>query len=171
MEEIKKDFLITLYEHIAEEVRFSKRQQMMATWYILLLYSAIVFTYERWAFLEDIRVLPSIVSFFLLLTGLFFLYSCQNSQNLNNKRVREVRKKFNLPDNMTGDQWDIISCPHKVTCLYYLYHKICSFGCKEFKLCDNINKGQCENHTDVVTSLYCLIHFLAFIVTLLIIIN
>lgn len=117
-----KDFLITQFQHLAEEVRFSKRQQMMATWYILLLYGVIVHTYESWAFLKYIRVLPIIFSLFLLLMGLLFIRSCKISQEINNKMIEEVRKEFKLCDKMIKNQYAISCCSIKVDSLYYLIH-------------------------------------------------
>lgn len=164
MESIEKDLLITQFKHLAEEVRFSKRQQMMATWYILLIYSAIVHTYKRWAFLKYTWVLPIIISLIFLLIGLYFIRSCKFSQENNNYRIRKVRERFMFCDEMTGDQSDPHTTPGKITCLIHL------IACKEF----------CGKKTgtldipiipDKVTSLYCLIHFFACFITVLIIIN
>ena len=122
MESIKQAFLITLYEHIAEEVRFSKRQQMNATWYALLLYAAIVYTHTDW--FGETKWLPIAFSVLLFFVGFGFMCSCSISQKNNNNRVKHVRRKFNLPEEMTGDKWDIIPCYYKATCLSYFYYNL-----------------------------------------------
>ena len=120
-ESIKKDFLITQYKHLAEEVRFSKRQQMMGTWYVLFFYAAIVNTHKSWPTFEspDTHWTAIIVSIFPLLIGLLFIRSCQKSQHNNNRMVKKVRKEFPLPKNMTEGE---VVCSINISCLYYLIH-------------------------------------------------
>ena len=109
-----KDFLISQYIYLAEEIRFSKRQQIMVTWYILLLFGAIVKTYKSWW--PGTYWTAIIASIILLGIGLAYIYSCNKSQNNNNERIKNVRKKFGLNCEMTEKTY---SDPY---CLYYSIH-------------------------------------------------
>jgi len=124
MEDMEKEFLITYFKHLAEEIRFSKRQQMMATWYLLLLYGVIAKTYKDW--FGFTKWLPIIISILLFGMGYFFICSCKRSQCKNNKWVIDIRKKFKLCDKIIGNQNDIPCRPDMVTFLYYVIH---SFAC------------------------------------------
>lgn len=120
MESKDKDFLINQYRYLAEEIRFSKRQQMMATWYVLLLFGAIVKTYKSW-WLET-HWTAIIASIILLGIGLAFICSCKNSQNNNNERIKKVRKKFDLNCEMTEKNYSETCGLMKIDFLYYLIH-------------------------------------------------
>ena len=89
------DFLITQYNYLAEEIRFSKRQQMMVTWYIILLFGAIVQTYKYWwPGTHWLTIIFSIIiSIFVLVIGLVFMSSCKKSQDNNNKKCFRLNYK------------------------------------------------------------------------------
>ncbi len=122
MESIEKDFLIAQHQYLAKEVRFSKRQQMMATWYVLLLFGAIVRTHEYWFVFRKPLLLPVILSIFLLCIGWIFICTCKNSKENNNGRIKQVREKFGLNCKMTEKKYAIPCCSITVDCLYYIIH-------------------------------------------------
>ena len=121
-QQIEKDFLIAQHQYLAKEIRFSKRQQMMATWYILLLFGAIVKTHEYWFVFHKPRLLPIFFSIFLLCIGWIFICTCKNSQKNNNGRSKEVLEKIALPIGMTKKEYAIPCFSITVNFLYYIIH-------------------------------------------------
>ena len=116
-----KDYLILQYNYLAEEIRFSKRQQMMATWYILLLFGAIVKTYKA-AWWPESYWTALIATLIILGIGVSFISSCNNSQNNNSERITKVREKFGLNCEMTERTYAKPWYHIKIYRLYYLIH-------------------------------------------------
>jgi len=111
--DLAKDYLITQFCHLAEEIRFSKHQQMMATWYIFLLFGAIVHTHRSWW--SEPRYTAIIASLILLITGLAFMYSCNNSQKNSRGRIKKVRDEFSLPCEMTEKKYSDPCCLNELS--------------------------------------------------------
>ena len=134
---IEQDFLIAEYKYLSEEVKFSKRQQMMATWYILLLYGVIAKTHMNWVFTSESWFSPAIFSCtIVLIIGLGFNCACAKSQYNSNDKIRIIRKKFKLPYMEEKKKpkkclWEKLKCrcikpkpycPDFISFLYYVIH-------------------------------------------------
>lgn len=120
MTSIEKDILIAQYQYLERQVNFSKQQQMRVTNYTLILYGAIITTHNQWyAPCANIRLLPYIISILIMVVGIYFMYSCEDSQKKNNVRVRKLRERFRISKEIIGstDEKSV-----KVGYIYYLLH-------------------------------------------------
>ena len=132
-----RDILIAQYQYLEREVNYSKRQQMMVTYYALILYGAIIHTHNDWyVVFEKSVLLPTIASCTILVGAILFLCSCVKSQKQNNRRARKLRKHI----------------------------------CQTFMISEHI-MGAAGEGSVPVNWVYYLLHFIACIITVLIIVN
>jgi len=122
MEDFKKDFLILQYQYLAEEMRFSKKRQLVGTTYIFALYAVIANTHKSWFVFKETWWLPVAFSLILLFAGFSFICYCKNSQKNSSCRLKLIVKEFQLPVEMTTKEYAIPCYRISIDSLYYILH-------------------------------------------------
>lgn len=88
----EKDFIVTQYNVLSNEVKFAKQQMMTGTTQIFALFAGILATYKCWPWNQ--REIPILAAFFLMIAGLLFLRSCKRSIKNSTERTKYLRCNY-----------------------------------------------------------------------------
>ena len=88
----EKDFIVSQYSELSNEIRFVKQQMMTGTTQIFALFAGIFATYKFWPWSQ--KALPIFSAFLLLIAGWLFLYFCCRSMKNSIVRIKHLRCNY-----------------------------------------------------------------------------
>ncbi len=107
----KFEELRLLYSLVLDDIRFFKNQQIKYLYYTITLFSVLVFIVSIPAIQNstcELKIAFSIMSFFIMLIGIWFTYITQSDINNGRKRVTKIIPYFTKDFNEALDRKEII---------------------------------------------------------------
>jgi hypothetical protein len=128
---------ISIYQNIAEEIRFLKRQQWTLTYYVTLVQAAILaFYYNFYDKLDDSidKWLLCIIAGFFAVVGTYLLFDLHKNLVKNRKRIKEIYGSIGPDDNVkflgnwSEDGKKFFWSPSKTSYCYQFFVFVLIFG-------------------------------------------